>query len=79
MAEHLYSDCPELDVLVQETLMALVVKLHKGEEVEYPQGFLCTVLKNKYNGWLREKYKKQVVEYNEENMPKSVMNPRRYP
>ena len=65
-AEHLYSDCPELDVLVQDTLMALIVKLHKGETVDYPKGFLSTVLKNKYNGWLREKYKKDVAEYCDE-------------
>jgi len=62
-AEHLYGDCTELDVLVQDTLMALIVKLHKGENVEHPKGFLSAVLKNKYNGWLREKYKKDVVEY----------------
>ena len=54
-AEHLYSDCTELDVLVQDTLMELIVKLNKGEVVEHPKGFLAAVLKNKYNTWLREK------------------------
>lgn len=67
-AEHLYSDCTELDVLVQDTLMALIVKLHKGETVDYPMGFLSAVLKNKYNGWLREKYKKDIVEYCDETL-----------
>lgn len=67
-AEHLYSDCTDLDVLVQDTFMALLMKLHKGETVEYPKGFLSAVLKNKYNGWLREKYKKDVVEYCDETM-----------
>lgn len=67
-AKYLYSDCTELDVLVQDALMALLVKLHKGEIVEYPKGFLSTVLKNKYNGWLREKYKKGSVEYSDETM-----------
>ena len=57
-AEHLYSDCTDLDALVQDTLMVLVVKLYKGETVEHPKGFLSVVLKNKYNGWLWEKYKK---------------------
>lgn len=64
-AEHLYSDCTELDVLVQDSLMAWIVKLHKGEMVEHPKGFLSAVLQNKYNGWLREKYKKSVVEYSD--------------
>jgi len=67
-AEHLYSDCTDLDVLVQDTLMALMVKLHKGETIDYPKGFLSAVLKNKYNGWLREKYKKEIVEYSDEVM-----------
>lgn len=65
-AEHLYSDCTDIDALVQDALMALVVKLHKGEPVEHPKGFLLAVMKNKYNGWLREKYKKDVVEYCDE-------------
>ncbi len=65
-AEHLYCDCTDLDALVQDSLMALMVKLNKGEKVEYPKGFLSTVLKNKYNGWLREKYKKNIVEYSDE-------------
>ena len=68
-AEYLYSDCTELDVLVQDSLMALILKLHKGEKVEHPKGFLSAVLKNKYNNWLREKYKKEIVEYSDEFMP----------
>ena len=68
-AEYLYGDCSELDELVQDTLMALMVKLHKGEKVEHPKGFLSAVLKNKYNGWLREKYKKEIVEYSDATMP----------
>lgn len=70
-AEHLYSDCTELDVLVQDSFMALIVKLHKGETVEHPKAFLSAVLKNKYNGWLREKYKKDVVEYCDEMIQNS--------
>lgn len=65
-AEHLYSDCTDIDTLVQDSLMALIIKLHKGETVEHPKGFLLAVMKNKYNGWLREKYKKDVVEYCDE-------------
>ena len=67
-AEHLYGDCTEPDELVQDTLMVLIIKLQKGEKVEHPKGFLSAVLKNKYNGWLREKYKKEIVEYCDESM-----------
>jgi len=70
-AEHLYSDCTDLDALVQDTLMVLVVKLYKGETVEHPKSFLSVVLKNKYNGWLREKYKKDVAEYCDESIQNS--------
>ena len=65
LAEHLYSDCADLDALVQDTIMVLIAKRYKGEQVEYPKGFLATVLKNKYNGWLRDKYKDKLVEYND--------------
>ena len=65
LAEHLYSDCGDLDALVQDTIMVLISKKCKGEEVEYPKGFLATVLKNKYNSWLRDKYKDKLVEYSD--------------
>lgn len=68
LARRLYHDCSELDALVQETLTALLVKIRKGETVEYPKGFLTTVLKNQYNGWLREKYKRDMVEYSDTAM-----------
>lgn len=68
LARRLYSDCTDLDSLVQETLTALILKMHKGETVEYPKGFLATVLKNQYNGWLREKYKRDIVEYSDATM-----------
>lgn len=63
LAERLYSDCTDLDALVQDTIMALIVKRFQGETVEYPKGFLAAVLKNQYNGWLRRKYKDKLVEY----------------
>ena len=63
LCEKNYNDCPDIDSLVQETLVALLVKLDKGENVEHPKGFLSAVLKNKYNSWLRRKYTSQIVEY----------------
>lgn len=68
LAQRLYHDCTDLDALVQETLTALIVKMHRGEPVEYPKGFLAAVLKNQYNGWLREKYKRDIVEYSDVTM-----------
>ena len=63
LCEKNYNDCLDIDSLVQESLVALLVKLDKGENVEYPKGFLSAVLKNKYNSWLRRKYTSQIVEY----------------
>ena len=63
LAEKQYNDCPDIDTLVQDTLTVLVVKVSKGENIEYRKGFLSAVLRNKYNAWLREKYKGEYVEY----------------
>ena len=63
IAEKQYNDCPDIDNLVQDTLTVLIVKISKGESIEYPKGFLSAVLKNKHNAWLREKYKSEYVEY----------------
>ena len=63
LAEKRYNDCSDIDALVQDTLTALIVKISLGESIEYPKGFLSAVLKNKYNAWLREKYKAEYVEY----------------
>ncbi|MBQ4040989.1 MAG: RNA polymerase sigma factor, partial [Oscillospiraceae bacterium] len=65
LAENQYNDCPDIDNLVQDTLTVLIIKVNKGENVEYPKGFLSSVLKNKYNAWLREKYKAEYVEYSD--------------
>ena len=65
LAEKRYNDCPDIDTLVQDTLTALIVKISLGKSIEYPKGFLSAVLKNKYNAWLREKYKAEYVEYSD--------------
>ena len=65
LAEKQYQDCAEIDTLVQDTLAVLLVKIRKGETIDYPKGFLSAVLKNKYNAWLREKYKAELVEYSD--------------
>ena len=63
LVEKRYNDCSDIDALVQDTLTALIVKISLGESIEYPKGFLSAVLKNKYNTWLRGKYKAGYVEY----------------
>lgn len=63
LAEKNYGDCTEIDDLVLDTLGAFILKIDRGDRVEYPRGFLAKVLKNKYNAWLREKYSRQFVEY----------------
>ena len=63
LTERHYSDCPDIDSLVQDTLTVLLVKRNQGESIEHPKGFLSAVLKNKYNSYLRQKYKAEIVEY----------------
>ena len=65
LAEKRYNDCPDIDTLVQDTLTALIVKISLGKSIEHPKGFLSAVLKNKYNAWLREKYRVECVEYSD--------------
>ena len=65
LAEKRYNDCPDIDTLVQDTLTALIVKINLSKSIEYPKGFLSAVLKNKYNAWLREKYRAEYVEYSD--------------
>ena len=65
LAEKRYNDCPDIDTLVQDTLTALIVKISLGKSIEHPKGYLAAVLKNKYNAWLREKYRAEYVEYSD--------------
>ena len=63
LASYKYSDCSDIDSLVQESLIVLLVKQNRGEVVDHKKGFLTAVLKNKYNEWLRKKYKNNIVSY----------------
>lgn len=65
VAENLYRDCTDIDALVQDSLTSAIVKLNRGEKIESPKGYLSAVLKNKYNNWLREKYRGMVIEYSD--------------
>ncbi len=65
LAGNRYNDCSDIDTLVQDTLTAFIIKINKGENVEFPKGFLSSVLKNKYNAWLRAKHRTGYTEYSD--------------
>ncbi|MGM9637559.1 MAG: RNA polymerase sigma factor [Eubacteriales bacterium] len=52
-----YTDCPDLDDLIQETMLAAINSIEKGQTIDFPKAFLKAVLNRKYNQWLRSKYK----------------------
>ncbi len=62
-AAHKYGSFPEIDDIVQDTIMAFLVKLGHGDKVKYPKAFLSSTLHHKYNDMLRRKYKNSIVTY----------------
>ena len=56
---------------MQDTLAAFVSEINKGREIKYPKGFLSAVMKNKYNSYLRKKYRDRIIEYTDV-LPESV-------
>lgn len=62
-AEHKYRDCTEIDAIIQETVLAFFEKKRAGEGIEHPKGLLSAILQNKYNAYLREKYRNRVISY----------------
>lgn len=54
--------------LVQETLLAALVNISKGKAIENINAWLVTILNNKYYDWLRKKYNKPVISYDESPM-----------
>ena len=57
------ADCTDTDELVQESMIAYVEAVRRGESIEYPKAWLDRVLRNKYNAWLRKKYRNRIVSY----------------
>ena len=56
---------------MQDTLAAFISEINKGREIKYPKGFLSAVMKNKYNSYLRKKYRDRIIEYTDV-LPESV-------
>lgn len=58
-----YGSFPEIDDIVQDTIMVFLAKYRHGERIEYPKAFLSSTLHHKYNDMLRQKYKNSIVTY----------------
>ena len=63
LASRKYTDCNDPDSLIQDTILAYVKKKNQGETVEHSKGFLAAVMKNKYNEYLRRKYKDKITSF----------------
>lgn len=62
-AMHKYGDFPEIDTIVQESMLAYLENNKKGVGITHPKGYLSAILQRKYNDYLRNKYKNRVVTY----------------
>lgn len=61
LATHKYADHPEVDTLIQETMLAFLQKEHEGKPIEHPKGFISAVMRNKHNDYLRRRYRDRVM------------------
>ena len=66
-----YGDCPEIDNLVQDSIVAFFLKEQNGTAIAHPQAMLDRILRNKYNDWLRRKYRNRLVSY-EFDLPEDI-------
>ena len=58
-----YGDCPEIDNLVQDSIVAFFLNEQNASPIEHPKAMLERILRNKYNDWLRRKYRNRLVSY----------------
>lgn len=56
-----YSDVDDIDSLIMDSMLALIKEKSEGTIIEHSKGFLATVMKNKYNEYLRKKYKNKIA------------------
>ena len=66
-----YGDCPEIDSLVQDSIVAFFVREQKNEVISHPKALLDSILHHKYNDWLRRKYRNRLVSY-EYDLPEDI-------
>ncbi|MBQ4591884.1 MAG: sigma-70 family RNA polymerase sigma factor, partial [Clostridia bacterium] len=48
-----YKNCPAMEDILQETMLAVLLELRKMGSIAYPMAFLSILLMHKYNDWLR--------------------------
>ena len=68
-----YGDCPEIDTLVQDSIVAFFIREQKGEAISHSKAMLDSILRHKYNDWLRRKYRNRLVSY-EADLPEDTPN-----
>ncbi len=66
-----HGDCPEIDTLVQDSIVAFFVREQKGEPITHPKAMLEGILRHKYNDWLRRKYRNRLVSF-EADLPEDT-------
>ena len=66
-----YGDCAEIDNLVQDSIVAFFLKEQKCVPIEHAKAMLDRILRNKYNDWLRRKYRNRLVSY-EFDLPENM-------
>ncbi|MBO7177388.1 MAG: RNA polymerase sigma factor, partial [Clostridia bacterium] len=66
-----YGDCPEIDSLVQDSIVAFFVREQENQEINHPKALLDSILHHKYNDWLRRKYRNRLVSY-EYDLPEDI-------
>ena len=66
-----YGDCPEIDALVQDSIVAFFLQEEKGTAIAHPRAMLSGILRHKYNDWLRRKYRNRLVSY-EYDLPEDI-------
>ena len=64
-----YGDCPDIDTLVQDSIVAFFIHDQKGGEITHPKALLNAILCHKYNDWLRRKYRNRIVSFEQELSP----------
>ena len=67
-----HGDCPEIDALVQDSIVAFFIREQKGEPITHPKAMLEGILRHKYNDWLRRKYRNRLVSF-EADLPEDIL------
>ena len=61
IAYHKYNDADDIDSIIQDTMTAFILKIKQGVLINHPKAYLASILSNKYNDWLRDKYRSEML------------------